>query len=56
MSEQNQEVEKETIKKAVEEKYAAIARGERKSCCDGPKALDELVYNIATMVQGYNPA
>lgn len=56
MSEQNQEVDKGTIKKAVEEKYAAIARGERKSCCDTTKALDEVVYNIATMVQGYNPA
>jgi SAM-dependent methyltransferase len=41
-----------TIKKAVEEKYAAIARGEVKSCCDA-KPAPEGLYNIATMARGY---
>ena len=42
------------IKKAVEEHYAAIARGERKSCCDGKHACGEVAYNTATMAQGYD--
>ena len=41
-----------TIKKVVEEKYAAIARGEIKSCCN-PKTAPESLYNIATMTQAY---
>lgn len=40
------------IKKAVEEKYAAIARGELKSCCNR-KAVPDGFYNIATVAQGY---
>ena len=44
------------IKKAVEEKYAAIARGERTGCCDQTKAPAETLYNVATMAQGYSPA
>lgn len=56
MSTESHEVDPKTIKKAVEEKYAAIARGERKSCCDVTKAMDDVVYNIATMAQGYNSA
>ncbi len=43
------------IKKAVEEKYAAIARGERTGCCDTTKP-GETLYNVATMAQGYSPA
>ncbi len=42
------------IKKAVEEKYAAIARGEIKSCCDTSKAPGGGLYNIATTRQGYD--
>ncbi len=56
MSTQPQEVDPKTIKKAVEEKYAAIARGERTACCDTTKPLGKFLYNIATMVRGYDPA
>jgi arsenite methyltransferase len=55
MSDQSQEADPKTIKKAVEEKYAAIARGEVKSCCDRTNAPADGLYNIATMAQGYNP-
>ncbi len=44
------------IKKAVEKRYAAIARGEMKSCCDTSKSPDANLYNIATMPQGYGVA
>ena len=44
----------EVIKKAVEEKYGAIARGERKSCCDRKQAAGEVSCNTATMAQGYD--
>jgi SAM-dependent methyltransferase len=50
------EADAKTIKKAVEDKYAAIARGEVKSCCDPTNAPDNGLYNIATMAQGYSPA
>jgi len=43
----------QALKKAIQEKYAAVARGELKSCCDTAKASDENLYNIATMTQGY---
>jgi arsenite methyltransferase len=56
MSDQPQEVDPKTIKKTVEERYAAIARAEAKSCCDRKKAPPDGLYNIATMAQGYNPA
>jgi arsenite methyltransferase len=56
MPDQPQEVDPKTIKKAVEERYAAIARGEIKSCCDQTNAPADGLYNIATMAQGYNPA
>jgi len=56
MAEKTPPVDENTIKKAVEEKYAAIARGERKSCCDRTEAPGDELYNIATMAQGYNPA
>jgi SAM-dependent methyltransferase len=44
------------IKKVVEEKYAAIARGEVKGCCDTSKSSSSELYNIATMAQGYDRA
>jgi len=53
MPDQPQEVDPKTIKKAVEEKYAAIARGEVKSCCETTNVPAEDLYNIATMAQGY---
>jgi SAM-dependent methyltransferase len=43
------------IKKVVEEKYAAIARGEIKSCCDTKVSGSEL-YTVTTLPQGYKPA
>jgi arsenite methyltransferase len=46
--------DEQKIKKTVEEKYAAIARGERTSCCSTGSALDEKLYNIATMAPGYS--
>jgi arsenite methyltransferase len=48
--------ESDTIKKAVEEKYAAIARGEIKSCCDTSGAPAGSLYNIGTMAQKYESA
>jgi arsenite methyltransferase len=56
MSAQIPEADANTIKKAVEEKYAAIARGEVRSCCSSAKAAPENLYNIATMARGYSPA
>ena len=56
MSKESKQADAETIRKAVEEKYAAIARGEIKSCCDTKQAPGTELYNIATMAQGYNPA
>ena len=41
------------IKKAVEEHYAAIARGEKKGCCDNSSVPSAELYNIATMALGY---
>jgi SAM-dependent methyltransferase len=55
MPDQSQEVDPKAIKKAVEEKYAAIARGEIKSCCDPSNMPAEGLYNIATMARGYSP-
>jgi SAM-dependent methyltransferase len=56
MPDQPQEVDPKTIRKAVEEKYAAIARGEVKSCCEKTNVPPDGLYNIATMAQGYSPA
>jgi arsenite methyltransferase len=56
MSSETRQADEKTIKKVVEEKYAAIARGEIKSCCDPAKVVPEKLYNIATMAQGYSPA
>jgi len=44
------------IKRTVEEKYAAIARGERTECCSTTSAPGEKLYNVATMAQGYSSA
>ncbi len=44
------------LKKSIEEHYAAIARGDLRSCCDTTRTADEGLYNIATMAQGYNAA
>ena len=55
MSQQIPEADAKTIKKTVEERYAAIARGELKSCCDRTSAPAEGLYNIATMAPGYSP-
>jgi len=44
------------IKRTVEEKYAAIARGERTECCSTTSAPSEKLYNVATMAQGYSSA
>ena len=46
-------IDAEAVKKAVEEKYAAIARGELKGCCDTAKPLPSAFYNMATMAKGY---
>jgi SAM-dependent methyltransferase len=56
MSNKSQEADAQKIKQAVEERYAAIARDEVKSCCEREGAPGEDLYNIATMAQGYNPA
>jgi len=50
------ETDPEVIKKAVEERYAAIARGERTSCCERKQVAGEGLYNVATMAEGYDPA
>ncbi len=56
METQSVGVEAGTIKKTVEEQYAAIARGEVKSCCSTSGCGGDAVYNVGTMAQGYNPA
>jgi arsenite methyltransferase len=45
----------EKIKRAVEEKYAAIARGEQTGCCN-PTSTGEKLYNVATMAVRYTSA
>ncbi|MBZ5544295.1 MAG: arsenite methyltransferase [Acidobacteriia bacterium] len=44
------------IKKAVEERYAAIARGDVKTCCDTSNSCSGELYNIGTMARGYDQA
>src|SRR5712692_3791267 len=47
----------EKIKRAVEEKYAAIARGEQTGCCNPASSTPgEKLYNVATMAVGYTSA
>lgn len=45
----------ETIKKAVLEKYAAIAQGKARSCGDTSSARDEELFNIVTLARDYDP-
>ena len=54
MSTQSKSPDAGTVKKAVEERYAAIARGEIKSCCDTSQTSPDDLYNIATMARGYD--
>ncbi len=56
MSEESREVDAKAIRKAVGEIYSAIARGERKGCCDTSNVAAESLYNTATMAQRYDPA
>jgi arsenite methyltransferase len=44
------------IKRAVEEKYAAIARGEQTGCCNPASTPGEKLYNVATMAVRYTSA
>ena len=53
MTSDESEANATTIKKAVEEHYAAIAQGKVKSCCNTAEPTPEQLYNIATAVQGY---
>ncbi len=53
MTSNESEANATTIKKAVEEHYAAIAQGKAKSCCSEAEPTPEQLYNIATMVRGY---
>lgn len=54
MSTDSHEVDSGTIKKAVEKKYAAIARSEQKSCCDATQAVGDGCCNTATMAADYD--
>jgi arsenite methyltransferase len=56
MKPESAQTDESKIKKAVEERYAAIARGEITSCCDTSKSGSSELYNIATMAQGYDQA
>jgi arsenite methyltransferase len=49
-------IEKDRIKEVVKEKYAAIARGEVKSCCGTSEIPSDVLYTIDTMAQGYKPS
>jgi len=57
MSNGTQEIEDKSIKKAVEMRYAGIARGEIKadgSCCSGSPSPATATYNTCTMTTGYS--
>jgi len=45
----------EAIKKVVEERYAAIARGEVKSCCSSSGQVDVALTEVGAKALGYNP-
>lgn len=53
MSTPSSETDTKNLKEAVKEHYAAIARGEKKGCCDNSNAPSAELYNIATMALGY---
>lgn len=46
-------LESETIKKAVTEKYAAIARGETKLCCGSSAQVDVRLEKVGEQAPGY---
>lgn len=52
MSKQGHQVDEQSIKKAVEQHYGAIARGEIKGCCNTAKQVPEGFYNITTSGYG----
>jgi arsenite methyltransferase len=54
MASENPRTDEMTIKKAVEQHYAAVARGEIKSCCNKTSVTASELYNIATAGKGYN--
>ena len=54
MSLKETQADDQVIKKMVEEKYAAIARGEIKSCCSTSGVQKQNIYNIGTMAKKYD--
>ena len=55
MPAESPQTDQTAIKRAVSDKYAAIARGEVKGCCDTSKSCGDGAFNTATMAQGYDP-
>lgn len=55
METQNANIGSEVIKKVVEERYAAIARGEVKSCCSSSGQVDVALTEVGAKALGYNP-
>jgi SAM-dependent methyltransferase len=55
METQKVKIESETIKKAVEEKYAAIARGEASLCCGSSCQADVALEKVGATSPGYKP-
>jgi SAM-dependent methyltransferase len=49
-------IESEVIKKAVEERYAAIARGEVRTCCGSSGKVDVTLNKVGTTAPGYKPS
>jgi arsenite methyltransferase len=54
MSTESNRPDAKTVKKAVGEKYAAIARGEQKGCCETARPVAEGCFNTGTMARGYD--
>ena len=54
MSLKETQADDQVIKKMVEEKYAAIARGEIKSCCSTSGVQKQNIYSIGTMAKKYD--
>ena len=55
METQNANIGSEVIKKVVEERYAAIARGEVKGCCSSSGQVDVELTKVGAKAQGYKP-
>jgi SAM-dependent methyltransferase len=55
METQKVNIESETIKKVVEEKYAAIARGETRLCCGSSGQVDVTLEKVGATAPGYKP-